>query len=90
MSPRRLGGALEQFSSFDWYHLLQTGIDTFELNIFPNEKYDCDEEKLIDNVLRDILGNDVKLKINTAGKLLRARTGKMRAIESKVSSAAQG
>ncbi|MFA6217615.1 MAG: hypothetical protein WDL87_08225 [Candidatus Omnitrophota bacterium] len=84
LSPRAVGGLLERVKSLERYHFIQYQINGFRMDIIPNELYNEKEKSYTRGILLDILGKDALLEIRVVNELSKSRTGKMRAIESRL------
>jgi phenylacetate-CoA ligase len=84
LSPRAIGGLLERVKSLEWYHFIQYQINGFRMEIIPNELYNEQEGSFTRGILQDILGKDALLEIRVVNELSKSKTGKMRAIESRL------
>jgi phenylacetate-CoA ligase len=82
ISPRKLGGSLEQVKSLKWYHFVQLDENKFKMEIMPNELFNEDERCRLREVIKSVLAQDIELEIKIADKYERTNTGKMRAIVS--------
>lgn len=83
VSPRRVGGAMEQVKSLNQYHFIQIEKNSFKLEVIPNESYNYTQEMFIRGLLQNIFGKDSKIEIVCSDTIERSKRGKIRAIESR-------
>lgn len=85
ISPRRIGGILEKFESIREYKFLQEEITKFSLFIIPSGKFSNEDEMNIREALSNVLSKGARLFIEKIQSMPRGKTGKIKAIESRVS-----
>jgi len=84
LSPLLLGVGLEKIEGIGQYKLIQENISTFNVQISKGQAFKEATIEEFENVLREILGRDIKININIVDEIPREKSGKIRPIVSKV------
>jgi len=84
LSPVPLRVKLEEINGIDQYKLIQENINTFNVQIIKGQAFKEATIEEFENVLREILGRDIKVNINIVDEIPREKSGKIRPIVSKV------
>lgn len=84
LSPVPLRVELEEINGIDQYKLIQKNISTFNVQIIKGQAFKEATIEEFENVLREILGRDIKVNINIVDEIPREKSGKIRPIVSKV------
>jgi len=84
VSPLLLGVDLEKIEGISQYKLVQESVDIFNVQIVSGQNFEETTIEEFENVLRKILGGDIKININIVDEIPREKSGKIRPITSKV------
>jgi len=84
LSPRRIGGLLEHFNTIKQYKFIQESADEFILLVVPAESFSLKDERELLGRLLEVLGSACTVQIKRVPAIPQGRTGKIKAIESKV------
>ena len=84
VSPLLLGVNLEKIEGIGQYRLIQENINTFNVQIVKGKDFEEATIEEFKNVLREVLGTDIRLNVDIVDEIHREKSGKMRPIVSKV------
>ncbi len=85
ISPRRIGGILEGVGRLRQYRFIQEDINRYCLKIIPADGYGEEDRKIIRERIIRVLGPDVDLSLEEVSWIEKGKTGKVKAIHSKLS-----
>ena len=84
VSPRKIGGILESAKAIEQYRFSQVGVNNFILYIVPVKGFSMKDKQEIELLIHTVLGKGIDLDIQLVDNIQRGRTGKIKAIESKL------